>query len=113
MWQPWFTLASWWCDGFPRNVSQANFLDKLLAEINQPCECVLNLEVPDDVLVTRLLTRGRKDDNEEVIRNRLVVYRQQTEPLIEYFRKRQQLVSVNGHQPMDAVEAELKQVLQA
>ncbi|MBT9312340.1 adenylate kinase [Leptothoe kymatousa] len=103
----------WILDGFPRNVSQANFLDKLLAEISQPCECVLNLEVPDDILVSRLLARGRKDDNEDVIRNRLEVYRQQTEPLIEYFRNRQQLVSINGHQPMDAVAAELKQVLQA
>lgn len=103
----------WILDGFPRNVSQANFLDKLLTEISQPCECVLNLEVPDDILVSRLLARGRKDDNEDVIRNRLEVYRQQTEPLIEYFRNRQQLVSINGHQSMDAVAAELKQVLQA
>lgn len=103
----------WILDGFPRNVSQANFLDKLLVDIEQPCECVLNLEVPDNVLISRLLERGRKDDNEEVIRNRLVVYRQQTEPLIEFFRSRQQLVSVNGNQAMDAVAGDLKQVLQA
>ncbi|MBX2864382.1 MAG: nucleoside monophosphate kinase, partial [Leptolyngbyaceae cyanobacterium MAG.088] len=44
----------WILDGFPRNVSQANFLDKLLSEIEQPCECVLNLEVPDNVLISRL-----------------------------------------------------------
>ncbi|MEO0430106.1 MAG: adenylate kinase [Cyanobacteria bacterium J06656_5] len=103
----------WILDGFPRNVSQANFLDKLLVEIEQPCECVLNLEVPDNVLISRLLERGRKDDNEDVIRNRLEVYRRQTEPLIEFFRSRQQLVSINGNQSMDSVEADLKQVLQA
>ncbi len=103
----------WILDGFPRNVSQANFLDKLLVDIKQPCECVLNLEVPDNVLISRLLERGRKDDNEEVIRNRLVVYRKQTEPLIEFFRSRQQLVSINGNQPMDSVAADLKQVLQS
>ncbi|MEM8611945.1 MAG: adenylate kinase [Cyanobacteria bacterium P01_H01_bin.105] len=103
----------WILDGFPRNVSQANFLDKLLQEIEQPCECVLNLEVPDDVLISRLLARGRQDDNEEVIRNRLEVYRQQTEPLIEFFRSRQQLVSIDGHQPMESVAADLNQVLQA
>ena len=103
----------WILDGFPRNVSQANFLDKLLAEIDQPCECVLNLEVPDNVLISRLLARGRKDDNEDVIRHRLDVYHQQTEPLIEFFRNRQQLISINGHQPMDAVADDLKQVLQA
>lgn len=106
-------VKGWILDGFPRNVSQANFLDKLLSEIDQPCECVLNLEVPDNILVSRLLSRGRKDDNEEVIRNRLEVYRQQTEPLIEFFRSRQQLVSVNGHQPMESVATDLKQVLQA
>ncbi|MEM1238947.1 MAG: adenylate kinase [Cyanobacteria bacterium P01_H01_bin.26] len=103
----------WILDGFPRNVNQANFLDKLLEEVGQPCECVLNLEVPDNVLVSRLLSRGRKDDNEEVIRNRLEVYRKQTEPLIEFFRNRQLLVSVNGHQPMDSVSSDLEQVLQA
>lgn len=103
----------WILDGFPRNVSQANFLDKLLAEINQPCECVLNLEVPDNVLISRLLARGRQDDNEDVIRNRLEVYRQKTEPLIEFFRSRQQLVSINGNQLMDSVAADLKQVLQS
>lgn len=103
----------WILDGFPRNVSQANFLDKLLAEIAQPCECVLNLEVPDNVLISRLLARGRKDDSEDVIRNRLEVYRQKTEPLIEFFRNRQQLVSINGNQTMDAVASDLKQILQA
>ncbi|MEM9806022.1 MAG: adenylate kinase [Cyanobacteria bacterium P01_D01_bin.56] len=103
----------WILDGFPRNVSQADFLSKLLVEISQPCECVLNLEVPDDILVARLLARGRKDDNEEVIRNRLDVYRKQTEPLIEYFRSRKQLVSIDGNQPMDAVASELKRVLEA
>ncbi len=103
----------WILDGFPRNVSQADFLDKLLADIEQPCECVLNLEVPDDILVTRLLARGRNDDTEAVIRNRLEVYRQQTEPLIEFYRNRQQLVSINGHKPMDAVASDLKRILQA
>ncbi|MEM6251447.1 MAG: adenylate kinase [Cyanobacteria bacterium P01_D01_bin.156] len=106
-------LDGWILDGFPRNVIQAEFLDKLLVEIEQPCECVLNLEVPDDTLVTRLLARGRKDDSESVIRNRLEVYRQQTEPLIEFYKKRQQLVSVNGHQSMDAVTSDLEQVLQS
>ena len=103
----------WILDGFPRNVGQANFLDRLLEEMAQPCECVLNLEVPDDVLISRLLARGRKDDNEEVIRNRLQVYRQQTEPLIEFFRSRQQLISINGHQSMESVATDLKQILQA
>ncbi|MEL6471438.1 MAG: adenylate kinase [Cyanobacteria bacterium J06623_4] len=106
------TAKGWLLDGFPRNVEQAEFLNELLEEIEQSCEFVINLEVPDEVLVTRLLERGRKDDREDVIRNRLEVYREQTEPLIDLYRNRQQLLSVNGNQPMDAVTDELKKIVQ-
>ena len=105
----------WILDGFPRNLSQADFLDGLLSEIEQPCECVLNLEVPDEVLVTRMVERGkqlgRKDDTEDVIRNRLEVYQTNTEPLIAYYRERQQLISVDGNRPVESVTAELKQII--
>lgn len=106
------TEKGWLLDGFPRNVEQAEFLNELLEEIEQSCEVVINLEVPDEVLVTRLLERGRKDDQEDVIRNRLEVYREQTEPLIDLYRNRQQLLSVDGNQPMDAVTDELKKIVQ-
>lgn len=102
----------WLLDGFPRNVEQANFLNALLEEIGQSCEVVINLEVPDDELVTRLLARGRSDDKEDVIRNRLEVYREQTEPLIDLYTGRKQLVSVNGNQDMALVSEELKQIVQ-
>lgn len=107
--------AGWILDGFPRNVSQASFLDLLLEEMDQVCERVVNLEVPDEVLVARMLSRGikegRKDDNEETIRRRLEVYRQQTAPLIDFYKEREQLVSVNGNLSMELVTAELKQVI--
>ncbi|MBE9158788.1 adenylate kinase [Nodosilinea sp. LEGE 06152] len=101
----------WLLDGFPRNVPQAEFLQKLLEQIEQPTDFVINLDVADDVIVARLLQRGRKDDEESVILNRLEVYRQQTEPLIEFYRNRQQLVSVDGNQTMDAVYADLKRLV--
>ncbi|MEM6426794.1 MAG: adenylate kinase [Cyanobacteria bacterium P01_C01_bin.73] len=103
--------AGWVLDGFPRNVSQATFLDSLLEDVQQPCEFVVNLDVPDEVLVARLLSRGRADDSEEVIRNRLEVYRSQTEPLIDFYRDRQQLVSIDGNQPVDTVAQELKALI--
>jgi adenylate kinase len=103
--------AGWLLDGFPRNVEQAKFLDALLAEIGQSCDCVVNLEVPDEVLVARLLGRGRKDDNEDVIRTRLAVYRDQTAPLIDFYRDRQQLVSVDGNQSIEHVGAVLRQLI--
>lgn len=105
------TKPGWILDGFPRNVSQAGFLDALLTELHQNCDRVINLEVPDEVLVTRLLGRGRKDDTEEVIRRRLEVYREQTAPLIDFYHQRQQLVSVNGNQPMAEVTEELKRAI--
>lgn len=103
--------GGWILDGFPRNLSQAEFLTGLLDQIAQPADFVVNLDVSDDVIVTRLLSRGRQDDQESVIRNRLQVYRQQTEPLIEFYKNRQQLVSVNGNQTMEAVHGELQQVI--
>ena len=106
----------WVLDGFPRNLEQADFLDGLLADIAQPFECAVNLEVPDEVIIARLVQRGveqgRSDDNEETIRHRLEVYRDSTAPLIDFYRGRQQLVSVNGNQPMDLVTDALLKVVQ-
>lgn len=98
----------WVLDGFPRNVSQAASLDTLLMELDQICETVVNLEVPDAVLVERMLSRGRKDDTEEVICRRLEVYREQTAPLIDFYRQRNQLVSINGDLPVEKVTDALK-----
>lgn len=101
----------WILDGFPRNVVQAEFLDSLLNEINQVYDYVVNLEVPDNVLAQRMLERGRTDDTEEVIHNRLKVYREQTSPLIDFYLNCKKLAVVNGNQLMDGVTAELKNLI--
>lgn len=106
------THSGWILDGFPRNVSQAKFFDELLASINQTCDRVVNLEVADEILVTRLLGRGRKDDSEGVIRNRLAVYREQTAPLIDFYHNRHQLVSIDGDQPIETVMAEIRRAIE-
>ena len=112
--------AGWILDGFPRTVAQAAFFDKLICDVSgtegttSGKDCALravNLDVPDNVLVTRLLSRGRQDDNEETIRRRLQVYREQTEPLIEFYSDREQLVAVDGDRDMEVVTAELQQAL--
>ncbi|HEY9747101.1 MAG TPA: adenylate kinase [Allocoleopsis sp.] len=105
--------SGWILDGFPRNVAQAVFLDELLTKISSSYDRVISLEVPDEVLVERLLKRLRKDDTEEVIRHRLAVYHEQTAPLISFYRDRQQLVSVNGNQPMEAVTNALQTAVQS
>ncbi|HEY9850151.1 MAG TPA: adenylate kinase [Leptolyngbyaceae cyanobacterium] len=105
------TKNGWILDGFPRNVPQAEFLESLLKELAQECDRVINLEVPDEVLIERLLGRGRMDDTEEVIRHRLDVYRSQTAPLIDFYRDRQQLVSIQGNQSMVEVSEEIEQAI--
>ena len=90
-------------DGFPRNVSQANALKNLLEKINNPLEAVISIQIADDVLIKRLLSRGREDDNEEVIVNRLKVYREKTSPLIDLYSKQGLLVEIDGNADIDVV----------
>ena len=101
----------WILDGFPRNVSQAEFLSGLLTELNQNCDVALNLEVPDATLIERLLSRGRKDDNQETIRRRLEVYREQTAPVIDFYQKQGVLKSVDGNRSLEEVTAALKNAI--
>ena len=95
--------GGWLLDGFPRNVAQADALASLLEELGQQIERVVLMELDDGVLVQRLLSRGRADDNEAVIRNRLEVYRQQTEPLIAYYRERGLLAPVEAAGSVEAI----------
>jgi adenylate kinase len=102
----------WILDGFPRNVSQAAFLDELLKELNQIAEYVVYLAVPDGILIERLLVRGRKDDNEDTIRRRLEVYLEQTKPVIDYYHDHGTLHTIDGNQTLEAVTQSLKQAIQ-
>ena len=101
----------WILDGFPRNVSQAAFLEKLLQELNQTFDYAVNLDVPDEVLMSRLLGRGRHDDNEQTVRRRLEVYRNETEPLIGFYSERSSLKVIDGDRSVEEVTQSLQQVV--
>jgi adenylate kinase len=72
-------------DGFPRNVAQAGVLGEILARDEQKLDNVLEFQVDEDIVVERLLARGRTDDKEDVIRHRQQLYRTETAPLLDYY----------------------------
>ena len=97
------TNEGWLLDGFPRNVNQANSLANLLEKLKQPLEGVILIKIADDYLIKRLLERGRKDDNEQVIINRLKIYRDKTSPLIDLYKKQGILKEIEGNADIDVV----------
>lgn len=102
-------------DGFPRTAAQAASLDALLAEQGAAVTATVALDVPDDELVRRVLQRaeleGRSDDNEATIRNRMVVYHEQTKPLLDYYDAQDKLVRVDGVGSVDAVTERIHEAL--
>lgn len=103
-------------DGFPRTVTQAEMMDEMIDDLPLVFRGMINLKVPEDVLVERLLsrvTRGgkRKDDNEETIRNRLHIWRDKTHPLEDYYRNHNCLFDVDGVGEMEEVFARLQPIL--
>lgn len=102
-------------DGFPRNPAQADALENLLTEFDGQINVVPYIHVDQDELVGRLLKRaeieGRADDNEETIRARMVVFEQQTQPLLDYYGEKGLLVTINGSQPIEDVSQELLEVV--
>jgi adenylate kinase len=96
-------------DGFPRTLPQADALDAVLDELGVSLDAVVEFAVADEVVVERLLGRGRSDDTEDVIRNRQKVYRDETAPLLDHYRAK--LVSVDAVGSVDEVFARLVDAL--
>ena len=99
----------WILDGYPRNLSQANSLNEVLIEINQPLEVVFYLDIPEEILIKRLLLRGRKDDTEETIRRRVSIYKETTEPLIQYFKDLSLLEYIDADRDLKTISSDIKQ----
>lgn len=98
-------------DGFPRTIAQAEALKKMLAERGQDVSVMVDLEVPEDELMVRLIKRGkdsgRADDNEETIKKRLHVYHSQTSPLIDWYKNEKKYQHINGLGTMEGIFAEI------
>jgi adenylate kinase len=90
-------------DGFPRNVEQAEALDQLLDNRGTPLNMVLELQVDTQELVRRMLARKRPDDTSETISERLIVYKNQTAPVLQYYAERNLLTAIDGSGTPDDV----------
>jgi adenylate kinase len=99
-------------DGFPRTIGQAEALDGMLAEKGMQLDAVIEMTADADVLVARVINRAkesnRPDDNPEVIRKRLDVYKNDTAPLVDYYRQRGLVKTVDGMAPVEEVTAAIK-----
>ena len=105
-------------DGFPRTIAQAEALDKLLALKKTSITKVIALDVLEEELINRLIKRGatsgRSDDtNEEVIRKRFLVYKNETEPVADYYKEQDKFISIKGIGTIDEIFAALSLAIEA
>ncbi len=106
-------------DGFPRTIPQARALDQMLSLRNKQIDLVIELKVDDKVLIERVKARiaqsggvARADDTPETLQNRLAVYYQNTAPLLEYYKRQNKLVTVDGMAPIDSVTTAIAEVIE-
>jgi adenylate kinase len=102
-------------DGFPRTLSQGKELDAMLIGKGTAIAAVISLSVEEKELISRLLKRGefsgRTDDNIDVIRKRLNVYKEQTEPLKEYYKKKGKLFDIKGYNTIEDIFERITEVI--
>ncbi len=102
-------------DGFPRTIPQAEALKQMLDERGDKVAAMIELDVPEDELMKRLILRGqqsgRADDNEETIKKRLVVYHSQTQPLIEWYKKEGLHHHIDGLGTLERIFADIRSVI--
>jgi adenylate kinase len=110
------TEAGFVLDGFPRTTVQAEALDSMFNDIGRNFSVAFALQIPDEVAFDRLRRRaeveGRADDTDEAIQRRLDNYHRETEPLIEYYRTRGNLVPIHGNRSENEVFAEIQRALE-
>ena len=98
-------------DGFPRNLTQAADLQEILAHAGKTLTSVILLEVHEEELLSRLSTRGRSDDDPETIKQRLGVYREETEPLIDYYRSMNILQRIEGVGSVEEIGSRIEKII--
>ena len=98
-------------DGFPRTMEQAKELSKILDSLNYKINAVIDLYASENIIIERLLNRGRADDNEETIRNRLKVFESQSKPVLEYYNDKVKIIKIESVGTPEEVYARIKKEL--
>lgn len=102
-------------DGFPRTVPQAEAFDSMLAKKDKALNALIQLEVPEDELINRILNRGegRSDDTPKKVKNRLMLYRSETQPVLNYYKKQGLVKSIDGVGSIDDIFGRIKDALES
>ena len=104
-------------DGFPRTLQQAIDLDNILNKLNIHIDKVIEINVEENVLLKRITKRAleskitRDDDNSEILKNRIVVYKKDTLPVLKYYKNLNKLYSIDGMQSVDRVSKDIQKIL--
>lgn len=102
-------------DGFPRTYVQCYILDGILADMDTSLTVLLNLEVPENILMQRMLERskisGRSDDNEAVIKMRFKEYQEKTLPVVEFYQRLNKVYTINGVGTIDEISQRIQKVI--
>ena len=104
-------------DGFPRTLNQAKSLDKILKNLNIKIDKVIEIDVDEDLLLERITKRVlessniRNDDNSKILKNRIIVYKKDTLPVLKYYRDLNKLHTINGMQNIDKVSYDIFKIL--
>ena len=110
------TVGGFVLDGFPRNMAQAHALDGMLVQIGRPLSVVFEFALSDELALERCLGRAlaerRPDDTEQVIVKRLMIYREQTEPIVGHYRAAGILVVIRAERSIDEVDVDLAGALE-
>jgi len=104
--------AGYILDGFPRTIAQAKAFDELSFNRGIPLDVAVELFVPEEELLDRLANRGRVDDTTKIIRQRMIDYHLETEPLLDYYARKGLLKTVEGSESVDEVQSRIRALLE-
>ena len=98
-------------DGFPRRISQAEWLDQTAEQLKRQIDCVLHISLSPEEAAKRMKSRGRHDDSEESIKQRNLVYLKEVMPVVEYYKNQEKLAEIDGAGTVEEVARRIQKAI--